>query len=327
MSYRAYTTSSSALRRLLAGIIGAALVLSAGGLAAPRALAASGGAGLAPAQPHGIVAAPGSRVFTRTLRRGQRGSDVKTLQTWLSYIGFSVPATGYFGPMTFDAVKRFQRQANLHPVTGVVGIHTAQTLQARVKHAARASKLAAASANPITKSSSSGGGSGLTAASPTNTGMATDGAPADWVFPLRPLSRVLPTNDWSLDQGIDIGTVNDMCGPQVTELAVGAGKIVQEGISGFGPDAPIIKIAAGPFAGRYVYYGHAAPALVPVGATVRAGEPIAEVGCGDVGISSAPHIEIGISDPGGPTCCPAYQETSPAFLQVILALYHRAGGH
>ena len=275
--------------------------LAAGLGSAPGALAASGGAGLiGPGTPKGIVDAPAhAAVFTRTLRVGNRGTDVKTLQGWLSDVGFSVPQTGYFGSMTRTAVLGFQSSNALSPATGTVGRKTASVLLAAVNHGARA------------------GGSAQVSA----------GAAGSLVFPLQPLSKVLAPSSWTLDQGIDIGTVGNACGSQVTEVAAADGTIVQEGISGFGSDAPILKVSDGPYAGRYIYYGHAEPALVQVGATVTAGQPIAELGCGQVGISSAPHIEFGISAPGDTTpCCPGYQETSPALLPVVKAAYVAAGG-
>jgi glycerol-3-phosphate dehydrogenase len=262
----------SSIRRLAISLLLATL--------APAGVAAanSGGSGLVgPRTTRGIVnASATSKVFTRTLRKGQRGVDVRTLQSWLTDVGFAVPQTGYFGPMTKVAVKRFQLSKRLLPASGAVGRRTAATLQAAVQKAVR--------------------GTGVV--------IPGTGTPSSkLVFPLRPRSRVLGPSTWSLDQGIDISTVNSACGSKVVEVAMADGKIVQEGINGFGPYAPVLKVSSGTYRGRYIYYGHAAPALVPVGATVTAGEPIAELGCGDVGISSGPHIEIGISA-GRPTVLP-----------------------
>jgi peptidoglycan hydrolase-like protein with peptidoglycan-binding domain len=279
----------------------AVLLTSAVGPSVAVAGSTGGTALVPPNGVHGIVSNPtSSQVFTRTLRRNNRGADVRTLQTWLTDVGYPVPATGFFGPMTKAAVKRFQRAHRLFPASGTVGRRTAAALLAAVGKTTTASPIA-----PV--------------------GVPADST-ANWVFPLTPVSRVLTPSHWTLDQGIDIGTVNNACGPNVVEVAMTSGTVVQEGISGFGPYAPIIKVDSGPYQARYIYYGHAAPALVPVGTHVSAGQAIAEVGCGNVGISSAPHIEIGISDVGGPPCCPGFQETSPQMYDMVLGLYKKAGG-
>lgn len=76
--------------------------------------------------------------FTRDLKIGMRGDDVKVLQIYLKKEGlFNVEPTGYFGKITFQAVKAFQEKyaedclvpAGLTKSTGYVGKYTRLKLE------------------------------------------------------------------------------------------------------------------------------------------------------------------------------------------------------
>jgi murein DD-endopeptidase MepM/ murein hydrolase activator NlpD len=199
--------------------------------------------------------------------------------------------------------------------------------------------------------SASTGGTSVAPAAPTGPALGTPGTPTapatggtsavpapvfagspyaisagGWVFPLYPLSHVAPSSWWSLDQGVDLGGNANQCGSHLRELAVASGTIVHEGMEGFGESAPILLVDSGPDRGRYIYYGHAAPALVPVGTHVNAGQPIADAGCGQVGISSAPHLEIGLLPAGakGYQYLPSVGQTSHEALVQLTSAYKTA---
>ena len=182
---------------------------------------------------------------------------------------------------------------------------------------------------PTTTTPTSGavtGGASPTAPAPLFTGSPYPMGLSGWVFPLYPLSHVAARSWWSLDQGVDLGGNANQCGRHLLELAVASGTIVHEGLGGFGEAAPVLLVDSGPDTGRYIYYGHASPALVPVGTHVSAGQPIAEVGCGAVGISSAPHLEIGMLPPGvtNPEDLPNVGQTSRETLTNLGSAYRAA---
>ncbi len=108
-----------------------------------------------------------------------------------------------------------------------------------------------------------------------------------------PLPRQYVTGGF-VDSGVDYAAPGG-----TPEYAMGDGVIIGEGISGFGPNAPILRITDGPLKGMEVYYGHAGPDLVRVGQHVHAGQQITIVGYGIVGISTGPHLEVGFYPPNG----------------------------
>lgn len=94
------------------------------GAAGQRTIAALGGTWKQSA------ASSPSLSFTRLLRQGDSGSDVKNLQNLLKAKGYSLSVDGKFGPKTTDALKRFQRNKGL-TADGIFGSRTAAALGGR----------------------------------------------------------------------------------------------------------------------------------------------------------------------------------------------------
>lgn len=73
----------------------------------------------------------GAVSINRTLKRGSRGADVKTLQQMLKNLGYSLAVDGIFGPGTQKVVKSFQKSVGI-TVDGIVGKVTIGKLQGKV---------------------------------------------------------------------------------------------------------------------------------------------------------------------------------------------------
>jgi len=68
------------------------------------------------------------KAVAQTLQQGSRGSQVIEIQRRLQNLGyFDQQPTGYFGPITTEAVQQFQRSQGLIP-DGIVGIRTESVL-------------------------------------------------------------------------------------------------------------------------------------------------------------------------------------------------------
>jgi hypothetical protein len=170
------------------------------------------------------------------------------------------------------------------------------------------------------------------APTPTAADIGCSGTPAEPIgagsaeFPIQPVNLVVPPSEWTTDQGDDVATIGAACYPRAKEVALGAGQIVREGIDGFGDWAPVEHITSGPLSGLYVYYGHARPDApgIRVGTHVVTGQVISYVGCGDVGISTGPHVEAGFTFPDGapgPLC----NGSAYAMWSILRSLYAGRG--
>ena len=120
---------------------------------------------------------------TPTLADGSTGTAVKTLQTVLNQLGFSVGIVdGVFGPKTLSAVKAFQKSRKL-TVDGIVGPQTWSALKqallsssASVSTSSRSSSPSSTTASSSSKSSTSSSSGSSSGSSSSST--ATTAAPA-----------------------------------------------------------------------------------------------------------------------------------------------------
>lgn len=77
-----------------------------------------------------VGVASSAQAQSRMLRRGNKGSDVVTVQNVLKSQGFmsrSVNSTGYYGSITTQAVRNFQRARGLR-VDGIAGPQTLRAM-------------------------------------------------------------------------------------------------------------------------------------------------------------------------------------------------------
>lgn len=185
-------------------------------------------------------------------------------------------------------------------VASVFAFTPASSLADSVSAAAHAAVTA-----DTTDTTDTGGGAGPGDTPPPVPGVPAMDASTGWVFPVKQAHQMIGPSSWSLDQGVDLGFglgfSRSFCGSKATLVAVDDAVVTKIGISGFGNQSPVIRLTRGPYKGWSVYYGHSQPTIVKVGQVVKRGQPISAIGCGIVGMSSAPHLEFGLFR--GAYCC------------------------
>jgi SpoIID/LytB domain protein len=89
------------------------------------------GSAVNPVTPPPVAVDKNTLNITRILKKGVKGSDVKTVQQVLNKLGYSVgTADGIYGTKTYNAIKTYQT-ANKLPVTGTVESRTASSLSSK----------------------------------------------------------------------------------------------------------------------------------------------------------------------------------------------------
>ncbi len=128
------------VRRAAPGVIGLLIATAPAGLAATSASAAA--AGTATASTAHVSAQPQAVMRWPVVRRGNRGERVYAVQYLLQAHNYKLKADGFFGPITGQKVRKFQK-ANKLRVDGAVGDRTWPKLIVVLKKGARGSAVRA----------------------------------------------------------------------------------------------------------------------------------------------------------------------------------------
>lgn len=230
-----------------------------------------------------LVLAPTAmaRFGDRTLRMGDRGPSVRTLQSNLTALGFATPVAGRFGRQTKVNLKAWERKSGMRP-NGVLSRPEAATMTKQVVDA-----NVGGPGGPDDDEAAGYGGTGDQATGGSTGDQGDQTAPAQ--APVQPgeaglMFPVRGTHDYGgaaarfgADRGGRSHKGHDVfaeCGTPLT--AVEGGKVVYSGYQSAAGNYIVIK---GDGTKRdYVYMHMQQPAAFKTGETLATGAPIGNVG-------------------------------------------------